>query len=323
MSVSDPLWGDIEFKHIVEGEKVSASQKCAYYGFVICPSVMATAGLCKKQLQSEIPKETIRRAWVRLLLSGSMTLSILQVVTLVTMIFMNGGHAPRSQNPMIGPSVYAFDEAGAKNAGRILYWKEWWRLFTPMMLHGGWLHIIGNLAMQLRTGVVLECAWGTPAWLTIYVISGAYGNMASCIAMPNTLGVGSSGALCGLVGAWLPFILITWNQTLPRDRKFRNTQLTLVIVSVLVLIPTSFIPMVDWAAHLGGLLCGAFVSMIIFGNRLQTQSWAIGTRVAGVVGFVVLVSFSTWWFLSKVEPIEALLRICDQKKDCPRSTKQP
>merc|ERR1711988_237199 len=114
------------------------------------------------------------------------------------------------------------------------------------MLHAGWFHLAGDVLVQFRTALILEILWGSTVYIIIYIGSGAIATLASCVFSPNSLSVGSSGALCGIIGAWPLFIMITWNQTLPRDIKLRNIQFVLVIVSIVILVATSFIPMVDW-----------------------------------------------------------------------------
>jgi len=128
--------------------------------------------------------------------------------------------------------------------------------------------------------------------------------------MPDTLSVGSSGALCGLIGAWVPFILTTWNQTLPRDIKMRNAQLMVVVFSIVIMVPLSFVPMVDWAAHIGGTLFGFCISAAVFANRIQTQNWRIATRVAGIVSSVALLAVSVVWVFFFTKPNKELLNLC-------------
>jgi len=218
--------------------------------------------------------------------------------------------AAPSSNPMLGPHYHIFDPMGAKNAARIRWNGEWWRLLTPMVLHAGWLHLLGNLSVQLRTGAMLEAVWGHTPWLCIYLASGAFGVLASCIATPDHLGVGSSGALCGLLGAWGSFILITWNQTSPVDVKLRNAQTFSVAMSVVLIIALSFLPLMDFAAHVGGLLMGAATAMVLFAGRLQHQAWSRSTRACGVFLLVAALSGTLAWFLTMTKPDEKLLELC-------------
>ncbi|CAK9084818.1 Rhomboid-like protease 3, partial [Durusdinium trenchii] len=94
------------------------------------------------------------------------------------------------------------------------------------------------------------------AWLLIYFSSGIYANLLSCVLHPAVLGVGSSGCLCGLIGGWLSFLLITWNQTMPNDVKMRNAQTTSILISIVLVVVFSFMPLMDLAAHIGGLIMG-------------------------------------------------------------------
>eukprot|EP00927_Polykrikos_kofoidii_P061642 TRINITY_DN56477_c0_g1_i1.p1 TRINITY_DN56477_c0_g1~~TRINITY_DN56477_c0_g1_i1.p1 ORF type:complete len:485 (-),score=45.63 TRINITY_DN56477_c0_g1_i1:187-1557(-) len=307
----DPVWGTIEFRHVQPGMPIPKRTTFAWLFYSTCPCLMITFGCCRDEVHSGLSKAELRRAWRRLLLSGSMLLGILQVaVFLATLVVEYNTRDSTYQNePLLSPSVFVLDDFGAKNAALILYRHEWWRLITPIFLHGGWFHLIGNVFVQCRTALVLECLWGTPVWLVVYFVSGIIATLASCIAVPDYLGVGSSGALCGMIGAWLPFILITWNQTLPGDVVERNTQLIVVILAVLIIVPTSFLPMVDFAAHFGGLVSGATLSMALFGNRLQTRSWRIVTLVVGVVATLSIVVVCLWLLFDRVKPNKALLEI--------------
>ncbi|CAK9045511.1 unnamed protein product [Durusdinium trenchii] len=127
------------------------------------------------------------------------------------------------------------------------------------------------------------------AWLLIYFSSGIYANLLSCVLHPAVLGVGSSGCLCGLIGGWLSFLLITWNQTMPNDVKMRNAQTTSILISIVLVVVFSFMPLMDLAAHIGGLIMGVGVTMTLFGNRLQDRLYRWITIVTGI-----LVTASLW-----------------------------
>ena len=78
------------------------------------------------------------------------------------------------------------------------------------MLHAGVMHIITNVFIQLRVGGYLNLVFGTFEWLTIYFASGIFGNICSCIFLSDSVGVGSSGAVLGMLCSWLVWIVFRW-----------------------------------------------------------------------------------------------------------------
>ena len=102
---------------------------------------------------------------------------------------------------MVGPYPDALNYWGGKNAYYILYDQEYWRLVSPIMLHAGVFHLICNVSVQLDTGAFWEREWGSVVWLIVYLVSAIWGSILSVIVIPNSVGVGSSGSVCGLFGA--------------------------------------------------------------------------------------------------------------------------
>jgi len=309
--VCDPIWGEVEFKPLSADHTGSNRwyRVLAASCFRECPCCVISCQCFRSHLQTPYSLSDVRRGWQKLILCWSTLFAVAQIVIFIYLVLAEG-FAEEKDNSMIGPTTYVLNNAGAKNAARILEYGEWWRLITPLGLHGGLFHLIPNVLLQLRVGVVLEAVWGHAAWITIYVLTGVYGSLLSCAVMPDTLSIGSSGALCGLLGAWVPFILATWNQTLPRDVGQRNSQLFMVLTTIALMVPLSFLPMVDFAAHLGGCAMGVAVGAVIFGGRLQTRNWMIASRVLGVVGVLLLVPFTLYWVLNEIEPAASLLQIC-------------
>jgi membrane associated rhomboid family serine protease len=68
---------------------------------------------------------------------------------------------------MIGPYPDALSEWGGKNAVLIIEDGEWFRLISPIMLHAGIIHLVGNIDLQLETRVFFEREWGSIRWLII------------------------------------------------------------------------------------------------------------------------------------------------------------
>lgn len=292
-SMVDPVWGE------VLKQEPSCAFRCC---FSCCPCCV---------IGCRTPEA--KKAWRRFLFSMSFMLSMVQVMILVVVIALDGGFVSYEDNPMLGPHFHRLDAAGAKNAAKIAN-GEVWRLASATMLHAGWIHLVGNILVQIRAGVQLEIIWGTPAWLLIYFSSGIYANFLSCVLHPGAPGVGSSGCLCGLIGGWLSFLLITWNQTMPNDVKMRNAQTSPILISIVLVVVFSFFPLMDLAAHIGGLLMGVGVCMTIFGNRLQDHRYKWATIAIGFVSCLTLWSVTYALFVHVRIP-QGLLDLC-QRPNC-------
>ena len=146
-----------------------------------------------------------------------------QVVVFIAMV-SSEGLAPRSENSMIGPSVITLVHWGAKDAALMVYRGQWWRLLTPIMLHGGWIHLLSNVLIQLRVGGYLNLVFTTPKWAVIYLLSGIFGNVCSCLLLPDSVSVGSSGAVLGILTAWLVWIVYRWKKYRTRRKAAQPTR---------------------------------------------------------------------------------------------------
>jgi membrane associated rhomboid family serine protease len=89
---------------------------------------------------------------------------------------------------------------------------EYWRLFTALFLHGGFLHLGFNLFALYILGPPLERAIGTTRFAACYLISGL-ASSAGVVAL-TVIGliqvaqvIGASGCIMGVVGAWAGFLL--------------------------------------------------------------------------------------------------------------------
>ena len=60
-----------------------------------------------------------------------------------------------------------------------------------------------NGLVQFRIGLQKEFDWGWKTYLFIFLSSGIFGVLLSSLAMPNSIAVGASGAIMGILGAWI------------------------------------------------------------------------------------------------------------------------
>ena len=163
--------------------------------------------------------------------------------------------------PYLSPTGEQLIRWGANQGARIVLDGEQWRLIASVFLHGGLIHLAMNMWSLLAVGPLVERLYGNLAFAVIYLASGVGGAIASFAASPRRIGVGASGAICGLLGGLVAFLIVHRRQ-IPKTllKSFRGNLLSVV---VLMAILGYFVPNIDQEAHLGGLATG-FLSGLLF-----------------------------------------------------------
>ena len=144
-----------------------------------------------------------------------------------------------------------------------------WQPFTAMWLHGGFLHLAINMFVFWSFGSPLQKIWGTKKILFIYIISGIAGGLLMLIfsaVYPFTFGVGASGALCGLLGAFAilqPDSKVLLFFFIPV--KIKPMVMWFGIISLVLMLTNSFgipgLSNLGHSAHLGGLVIGYYIAL--------------------------------------------------------------
>ena len=128
-----------------------------------------------------------------------------------------------------------------------------WRLITPVLLHGGLIHLAFNMYALFSIGTSLERFYGHKRFLALYLIAGYTGNVLSFLLSANP-SLGASTAIFGLVAA--EGVLIFRNKRLYGNRaRSLLINLGLVVMVNLSLGLTSGSGIDNWG-HLGGLAGG-------------------------------------------------------------------
>ncbi len=136
---------------------------------------------------------------------------------------------------------------------------EWWRLLSSMFLHGGIMHLLLNCYGLLISCIYIEPVLGGKRLFILYLITGLCGSLSSIWWYENTVSVGASGAIFGIFGAILGLMLT--NAFTNEGKKAIFIALAPYIVISLLYGLTGGI---DNAAHLGGLISGALLGMLVF-----------------------------------------------------------
>jgi len=84
---------------------------------------------------------------------------------------------------------------------------EWWRMFTAMFLHIGILHLLFNMVALWNIGSFMERVLGPVGFVVLYLLAGLLGSVASVVWNPFVVSAGASGAIFGLYGGLLAFLV--------------------------------------------------------------------------------------------------------------------
>jgi membrane associated rhomboid family serine protease len=169
---------------------------------------------------------------------------------------------------------------------------EWWRLFTAMFVHFGPIHLLFNMWALTIFGPAIEGRYGKVRFLVLYLAAGLLGHGFSLAFGPTAaLRAGASGAVFGILGAWIAFFL--------RHREARGAQdqlrSLLFIVGINLFIGYTVKGIDNWA-HIGGLIGGFICGMgLEQGARFRGPAGrALGTLAyaAVVLAAILLVSGS-------------------------------
>lgn len=182
---------------------------------------------------------------------------IILINAIVFIIMAQGG---KTTNP-----YYLYIKGGAIVPGVIDY-NQYWRLFTSMFMHAGIVHILSNMAVLFFIGDNLERAVGHVKYMIIYMASGILSGLFTMIYYNltgnyNTVCVGASGAIFGVVGA-LIYILIKnrgklEDLTLPAMGLFVGYNIYAGLRNTGVCMP----------AHISGLVIGFLLAMLLYRKR--------------------------------------------------------
>lgn len=198
-----------------------------------------------------------------------------------------------NENAFMGLDGRTLFDFGAKLREAILL-GQWWRLITAGFLHGGMFHIFMNSWVLYDLGTTVEQFYGTSRMLVIYFVSTVTGFLASMYWNPG-LSVGASAALFGLIGA---MIALGVTQRTTMGAAIKSMYIRWAIYG---LIFGLLLPMIDNAAHIGGLV-GGFGVAYIAGTPRLVQDWrehawryaAYGCIAVTVYAFLQMVL----WFTS-------------------------
>jgi membrane associated rhomboid family serine protease len=214
----------------------------------------------------------------------------------VTYLAMVAQHEAGGLSILWGMSNTALYRLGASiPLQAIIYQHQWWRLVTAMFLHGGLIHIGFNLMVLWDFGPPLEELYGSAKYFFFYIVCGAFGYLLS--ALRGHFSIGASGAILGLVGL---FLAITTKRGGAQMKALRSRLLGwLVFLFVLGFM----MPIIDNAAHLGGLALGFVFGKFSADREPATPGEKQIAQLLGWLTAVVVVACFVLMFMHYRDPL--------------------
>ena len=167
------------------------------------------------------------------------------------------------------PTTIQLIRWGADSGVHVILYNQWWRIITSAFVHVGAAHLIMNMWALWVLGTLAEAVLGTYLYLGIYVVSAIAASLMSLYWHPNVVGAGASGAIMGILGAVVAVLKFA-RLPLPKPA-LRSSIRSLVQGAVLTLV-IGVVGPIDNAAHVGGLLCGLFIGVLLSLTRRADYS---------------------------------------------------
>lgn len=150
---------------------------------------------------------------------------------------------------------------------------QWFRLITSMFIHGGIMHIFFNMYVLYIFGNLAEKVYGSYKFLTIYVSTGIVAGLTTLVVNPETISVGASGAIFGLIG-----LLFGTGFRKDTPTLLKSITGTTLLPMILINVFLGFtVPAINNAAHLGGLFSGFAFGLMTpaFKHYNRFSSWKL------------------------------------------------
>ena len=245
---------------------------CSNCGRPICPECMTSTPVGMRCPECARQKTKVRVGQAAFTPTGGKmpaTIGLIAINVIVFLIELAGG----GTGSLSGGGTVIHD-AGLR--GPDVANGDWWRVISSGFLHAGFLHLLLNMYVLYIAGSILEPGIGTPRFLGIYFVSLIAGSLGALVVDPNSLTVGASGAIFGLMAAVV---------VIARGRGVEQLASQFGLFIVLNLVLTFSISGISVGGHIGGLIGGTVAALLVLfvERQLRGRRVGFGLELAGIV----------------------------------------
>jgi membrane associated rhomboid family serine protease len=154
---------------------------------------------------------------------------------------------------------------------------EWWRLVSAAFLHYGPLHLLINMYSLYFAGSLLENVIGRWRFALLYLASGVAGSAGALLLSPNSVTVGASGAIFGILGGLF---------VLERSRHIATGGQVAILIVINLIFSFTFAG-ISIGGHIGGLIGGVILMWLLLQFR-RSAAYSVAAAAAVIVASVVV-----------------------------------
>ncbi|HXG67033.1 MAG TPA: rhomboid family intramembrane serine protease, partial [Blastocatellia bacterium] len=242
----------------------------------------AYCGARSEKVEEALREATLQERFARAIFKRSSPFTYLFIginLGVFILMWLAGGMGAMSANPEV---IVGF---GAKENDLINNQQQYWRLVTSIFIHIGFLHLFFNNYALYIIGQQIELLYGSSRFVLLYLLTGIAGSTASYLYNTQTA-AGASGAIFGLFGVMAIFAF-RYRKEIPQGMQssIKRQVIPLIVINLII---TFSIPLIDKSAHIGGLVAGVILGLIIPYKRPQERRTAALWRVLLVVCMLVI-----------------------------------
>ncbi|WP_152655443.1 rhomboid family intramembrane serine protease [Oceanobacillus sp. CFH 90083] len=146
---------------------------------------------------------------------------------------------------------------------------EWWRIFTPIFLHAGVMHMLFNSFSLVLFGPALEQMLGKVKFILAYIGTAATANVGIYfIESPSYAHLGASGAIFGLFGIYVYMLVFR------QDLIDQSSRQIIGVIVVIALIMTFVRSNISVLGHLFGFFSGFIYAPLLLAGVKSYSPWA-------------------------------------------------
>lgn len=231
-------------------------------------------GLAMNRVAQSIQKNMSRIQKVNALQSSLMTLilSVILVLMFALSYFISFKYEMSFTETLIW--------LGAYYKPLIVIGNQYWRLITPMLLHGSFLHLFMNLLAMRNLGTILERELGAWRYLFTIVMGVLFGSVFLFIRNDASIAIGISAGIYALLGVLMVYL---FEKDLLKNRMILMNVASTILINLYI----SLMPNVSMTGHLGGLYAGVILGFV-FSKRKDWEQIRLFSKLIFGISVILL-----------------------------------